>query len=615
MLMHHRLAGMVLADGSLVWGKLSRSSRAWPAVVVPASLCGKSNVLPGRVMLCWLAEYKVSQVPLEKVFNFVVDFTRRLSKTGGKRYMQAVHEGIKVSPVLFARRKVCCETWQHPLVEGRVCEGCREELLETLFACSDDGTSPRKIAQQRVLSRQALLHVTVALQVQDPRRQKPVKAAGADHLEQPRNADSAGTKDDLLKKLQQRYLPLSPPYSAPDYSGDPNLHLERPIDESEAYCAVCGGGRDLFVCDNSSCGRCLCSQCLIRLVDENEPEKVSGCFPWHCHLCSQHRVGQLLPRPDGEAQLLVFFRPRRHWSGSALPAVADSRRHGLRVLSLFDGIGTGKLVLDKLGLCVEAYFASEVDTDAIRVSISQHGSSVIHLGRVEELDEEKVRSLCPIDLLIAGSPCNDLSLVNPDRKGLYDPLGTGVLFFEFHRILRMVEQLNQGRYLMWMFENVAAMPRLYRGIISRFLQCEPALLDGRFFSPQARARLFWGNIPGMYASLDPQQVQQSAGLDKILDPLLNRRPAVEKIRTVTTNPNSLRATKNGVLPVLMGGQRDVLWTTELEEVFGFPRHYTDVGNISLGKRRQLLGKAWSVPVICHILRPLRSFFKLRDGGH
>lgn len=101
-------------------------------------------------------------------------------------------------------------------------------------------------------------------------------------------------------------------------------------------------------------------------------------------------------------------------------------------------------------------------------------------------------------------------------------------------------------------------------------------------------------------------------MDSILIPLLNRKATVTKIRTVTTNPNSLRQTKNGILPVVMNGQADVLWATELEQVFGFPRHYTDVGNLSLGKRRQLLGKAWSVPVVCHILRPLRSFFKLTD---
>lgn len=27
--------------------------------------------------------------------------------------------------------------------------------------------------------------------------------------------------------------------------------------------------------------------------------------------------------------------------------------------------------------------------------------------------------MCPIDLLIGGSPCNELSLVNPIRKGIY----------------------------------------------------------------------------------------------------------------------------------------------------------------------------------------------------
>lgn len=44
-------------------------------------------------------------------------------------------------------------------------------------------------------------------------------------------------------------------------------------------------------------------------------------------------------------------------------------------------------------------------------------------------------------------------------------------------------------------------------------------------------------------------------------------------------------------------------------VFGFPKHYTDVGNIALGRRQQLLGKAWSVPVIKHLLAPLKNFFK------
>lgn len=46
-------------------------------------------------------------------------------------------------------------------------------------------------------------------------------------------------------------------------------------------------------------------------------------------------------------------------------------------------------------------------------------------------------------------------------------------------------------------------------------------------------------------------------------------------------------------------------------VFGFPKHYTDVGNLSVYRRQQLLGKAWSVPVIKHIFMPLRKLFASR----
>jgi len=43
-------------------------------------------------------------------------------------------------------------------------------------------------------------------------------------------------------------------------------------------------------------------------------------------------------------------------------------------------------------------------------------------------------------------------------------------------------------------------------------------------------------------------------------------------------------------------------------LFGFPEHYTDVGNLSISSRRSLLGQAWSIPVIKHLLRPLRAHY-------
>ena len=42
--------------------------------------------------------------------------------------------------------------------------------------------------------------------------------------------------------------------------------------------------------------------------------------------------------------------------------------------------------------------------------------------------------------------------------------------------------------------------------------------------------------------------------------------------------------------------------------FGFPDHYTDVGNLSRSRRQKLLGKSWSIPVVKHLLTPLRTYF-------
>lgn len=48
---------------------------------------------------------------------------------------------------------------------------------------------------------------------------------------------------------------------------------------------------------------------------------------------------------------------------------------------------------------------------------------------------------------------------------------------------------------------------------------------------------------------------------------------------------------------------------ELEEVFGFPRNYTKVDDLSVSNRQKLLGKAWSVQVVCMLLQFLQDYFE------
>lgn len=108
------------------------------------------------------------------------------------------------------------------------------------------------------------------------------------------------------------------------------------------------------------------------------------------------------------------------------------------------------------------------------------------------------------------------------------------------------------------------------------------------------------------------------------------------MRTITTNPNSLKQGKDvSLLPVLDKGREDILWITELERlvppplfrwllqqserfvswstrIFGFPKHYTDVRNMNRQQRQKVLGKAWSVPVIRHLFAPLKDYFACEE---
>lgn len=54
-------------------------------------------------------------------------------------------------------------------------------------------------------------------------------------------------------------------------------------------------------------------------------------------------------------------------------------RNNLNVLSLFDGMSCGRIALDRVGIKVDKYFASEVDKNAIKVS-QDNWQDIIRIG-------------------------------------------------------------------------------------------------------------------------------------------------------------------------------------------------------------------------------------------
>ena len=78
----------------------------------------------------------------------------------------------------------------------------------------------------------------------------------------------------------------------------------------------------------------------------------------------------------------------------------------INVLSLFDGISCGHIALDKAGIPINKYYASEIDKYAIKVT-NKNYPETINLGDVTTVSGELFTE--KIDLLIGGSPCQGFS--------------------------------------------------------------------------------------------------------------------------------------------------------------------------------------------------------------
>ncbi|XP_061637905.1 DNA (cytosine-5)-methyltransferase 3C-like isoform X2 [Phyllopteryx taeniolatus] len=384
-------------------------------------------------------------------------------------------------------------------------------------------------------------------------------------------------------------------------------------DGYQSYCTICCYGLEVILCGNDGCCRSYCNDCLNILVGRGTFDALKDLDPWICYLCQDHRAHRaLLPREDWSIRVQQFFannsamefEPHRVY-----PSIPTNLRRPIRVLSLFDGIATGYQVLKDLGFKIHTYVASEICEDSIAVGVVNHDGKIIHVGDARDITKEFLGKWGPFDLLIGGSPCNDLSIVNPIRKGLYE--GSGRLFFDFYRILQMLKPKEEDhRPFFWLFENVVFMNTHDKVNICRFLECNPVLVDAVRVSPAHRARYFWGNIPGMSRPITAWQ-SDKLNLQDCLE--VGREARVTKVRTITTNPNSLKQGKNvSLLPVLHQGKEDNLWITELEKIFGFPKHYTDVRNMNRLQRQKVLGKAWSVPVVRHLFAPLKDYFACEE---
>lgn len=289
----------------------------------------------------------------------------------------------------------------------------------------------------------------------------------------------------------------------------------------------------------------------------------------------------------------------------------------MKVLSLFDGISCGMVALERAGIPVEKYVAYEIEPNAIKISKKNY-PQIEHCGDVTKADFTQYRGF---GLILAGFPCQDLSINKANRKGLKGERSG--LFWE---LVRALEEVQPKFFLV---ENNYKMPDEDMITISKTLGVEPILINSGKVSAQQRLRLYWTNIPNVTQPIDKgitvADIIEDATrenliaettfngkencIDKQNKPLrigtIGKGGQGERVysiygKTVTITANGGgRGGKTGLY--LIGDTVRKLTALEAERAQTLPDNYTKVDGVSETSRLKTVGNGWTVDVIKHIL--------------
>ena len=309
----------------------------------------------------------------------------------------------------------------------------------------------------------------------------------------------------------------------------------------------------------------------------------------------------------------------------------------MNVVSLFNGMNTGRQALENVGIKVDKYYSSEIKPHAIQLT-QHHFPDTIQVGDVTKWKEWDI-DWKSIDLILSGSPCQDLSVAGK-RAGINGKKSS--LFFVFVEILEHIKSLNPK--VLFLQENVGSASKLDVGIMSRALGVYPVRINSSLVTAQLRDRYYWSNIrtkqDGMFGDLVtdiPQPKDQKimfkdiitggeVNIEKYEFPLIYEHNNELRCKTntlqgfdiVTENdcidlsfPTSTtrrgRVTK-GKSPCLMESNNNLysykdgivrtVNQTEMERLQGFPDGYTSI--LNKAKAGSLLGDGWTLPIIEHI---------------
>ena len=308
----------------------------------------------------------------------------------------------------------------------------------------------------------------------------------------------------------------------------------------------------------------------------------------------------------------------------------------MKVLSLCDGMSCGHIALDRAGIKVDKYYASEIKEIGIKVTKYNYPDT-IHIGNVNNvtykdgiLHTEYGDFQTDIDMVMFGSPCQTFSIAMKKelRTGLLNKEKSG-LFLECHRILK---EVNPTYFFM---ENVGSIKNSDRDFISSLMGVEPIRINSALVSAQLRDRYYWTNIPGASIPEDKgitfQSILENGFTDRekarcllvsesrplmsntkrfhryttcgFINLIFDNKESFEKIKSFHNDNYKGRNAKD--VPAHSDAPYDhirILTQTEMERLQTVPEGYTKC--LTRNEAADVLGDGWTVDVIAHIFTGL-----------
>lgn len=304
----------------------------------------------------------------------------------------------------------------------------------------------------------------------------------------------------------------------------------------------------------------------------------------------------------------------------------------MTVISLFDGMSCGRIALDRLGIKVDTYYASEIDKYAMQVAKKNYPDT-IHIGDVTKVSFSR-RRLIDADgnkhrirgdiLLIGGSPCQGFSFAGKmkgastkcnieittleqylklKRDG-FEFDGQSYLFWEY---VRLREEINPKYFLL---ENVV-MAKKWWSMFDNAMGVGAIKINSSLVSAQNRNRLYWTNIPnvtqpkdkGIYLK-DIRERLPFRELKPFCFGYYGKDQRISKMKRIYDKKSHCLTTNKGhTLNYYLNRNKTKmrnLSAIEAERLQTVPDNYTS--SVNEGARFKMLGNGWTIDVIAHIFK-------------